>query len=277
MMSPETLSFFAHIIEKETGIIYQDINLYQLKTRLEEIMKTEGFEKIEDLEKIFKSASLPLLLKRKFLDHATNNETLFFRDPTFFNALQNFVLTEILLENPKQIKIWSAASSTGQEAISTAIALDELSKKMTIPPFSIVATDISEKALAKAQAGIYSDFEISRGLSPERKANYFSKVEGGWKINPEISSKINYGYNNLINSAVYGPFHIILCRNVLIYHKVETKKIVLDSLFSQLDSDGAILMGVGETMLGLRDKVSTRVIGNVTFYKKQSLTDSKAS
>lgn len=276
-MSPETLLFFSKIIEKETGIIYQDINLYQLKTRLEEIMKLEGFESIDELEKTFRSPSLPLLLKRKFLDHATNNETLFFRDPTFFNGLQNFILTEVLLECPSQIKIWSAASSTGQEAISTAIALDELSKKMTIPPFSIVATDISEKAVAKANAGVYSDFEISRGLSAERRDQYFCKVDDGWKVNPEISSKIVYGYNNLINSAVYGPFHIILCRNVLIYHKVETKRIVLDSLFTQLDSSGAILMGVGETMIGLRENVTTRVIGNVTFYKKHCLSDSKAS
>lgn len=269
-MSLNSIEFFSKYIEKETGIIFQDINMYQLKTRLEEIVKYEKLSSIDELAIKFQGFGVSAALKQRLLDHATNNETLFFRDPTFFTGLQNYVLQELLLDMPAEIKIWSAASSTGQEALSVAMALDELSQKVPLPPVKILATDISEKAVAKAKAGIYSDFEVMRGLSDERKQKYFTKVPEGWQVKRELQSKISYGINNLIRSTVSDTFHLILCRNVLIYQKVEMKKQCVESLYRQLDPSGAILLGVGETMLGIRENVETTMIGNVIFYRKGS-------
>ncbi len=267
-MSLNSMEFFSKYIEKETGIIFQDINLYQLKTRLEDIIKVEKLSSVDELAAKFQGLGPSAALKQRLLDHATNNETLFFRDPSFFSALEGFLMREILLDFPTEIKIWSAAASTGQEALSIAMTLDELSKKVPLPPFSITATDISDKAIAKAKCGIYSDFEVMRGLSEDRKNKYFTKQTDGWHVKSHILSKIKFGHNNLIRSTVNETFHVIFCRNVLIYQKIESKKLVIESLFKQLDPLGGLLLGVGETMLGIKDNVQTTMVGNVIFYKK---------
>ena len=111
-MSPDILTFFSRLIEKETGIIYGDNNLYQLKSRLEDICKHFKLATVEELHKEFNQLVPNSIMRQKLLDHATNNETLFFRDPSFFTALESFILREILLEMPSEIRIWSAASST---------------------------------------------------------------------------------------------------------------------------------------------------------------------
>lgn len=267
-MSHSTLDYFAQMIERETGIVFQDINMYQLKTRLEEIVKFEKLSSIEELALKFQGLVVSSAMKQRLLDHATNNETLFFRDPGFFAALEEFIVKEILPTSPAEIKIWSAASSFGQEALSIAMTLDELSQKRYLPPFSITATDISEKAIAKAKSGLYSDFEVMRGLSEERKQKYFSKTANGWQVKQSLHSKIKFGYNNLIRPQVTDTFHVIFCRNVLIYQRVEMKKTVVDNLYHLLDPKGGILLGVGETMLGIRDQVDSSIVGNVIFYRK---------
>ncbi len=268
-MQPNAIEFFAHYIEKETGIVFSSNNLYQLKSRLDDIVKSENLTSMDDLANRFLSGP-NALLKQRLLDHATNNETLFFRDPNFFRAIENFILTEVLLDAPREIKIWSAASSTGQEALSVAMSLDALSNRVSLPPFRIVATDISRKALTRAKVGIYSDFELTRGLDSERRDRYFRKHADGWQVRSDILSKVQYSYNNLIHSSVTETFHLILCRNVLIYQNMETKKNVVGRLFRQLEPNGGLLLGVGETLLGVRDRVTTSMIGNVIFYRNNS-------
>lgn len=270
-MSHNSIDFFSKYIERETGIVFQDINLYQLKTRLEEIVKFENIGSIEEYALKFQNMTVSSAQRQRLLDHATNNETLFFRDPTFFTAVEDFIRNEILPTRPAEIKIWSAAASTGQEALSVAMIMDELSHKLNLPPFSITATDISEKAIAKARAGIYSDFEVMRGLSEERKQKYFTKKPDGWHVKQNIHTKIKFGYNNLIRPQVTETFHLVLCRNVLIYQKVEMKKVAVEGLYRQLEPNGAILLGVGETMLGIREQVETTMYGNVIFYRKNKI------
>ena len=209
-------------------------------------------------------------LRQKLIDMATNNETLFFRDASFYAAFEKYFLDVILPTNPKVLKIWSAASSTGQEALSIAMTLEELSKKMPIPPYQILATDICDKALQKARSGIYSDFELSRGLSEERKLRFFNKVEGGWQARPELLSKIQFRYNNLTRSSVSDNFHIILCRNVLIYQRLEVKKSVIESMYNRLEPEGGLMLGVGETMFGVTDSFESILIGNYAIYRPKN-------
>ncbi len=276
-MSPEVLSFFSQLIEKETGIIYDDRNLYQLKGRIEDLCKLFNISTGEDLKKEFSQPIPNSVMRQKLFDNATNNETLFFRDPSFFKAIESFVMREVLLDMPSEIRIWSAASSTGQEALSIAMTLEELSAKVPLPPYTITATDICDKALVKAKAGRYSDFEVMRGLSEDHKKRYFQKEADGWQVKSSLANKIKYGYNNLIRSTVKGPFHIILCRNVLIYQKVEMKKQIIDTLLRQLTPDGGLLLGVGETLLGMSDGVETINIANVMFYRKSAQKNNGAA
>lgn len=268
-MSPDPVEYFARYIEKETGILFQGTNLYQLVTRLEELVKQENLGSVEELARKFFTAGGPSSqLRERLLDRSTNNETLFFRDPAFFKAIENFILTEILLNDPKEIRIWSAASSTGQEALSVAMTLEELSARIPLPPFRIVATDISHRALAKAQSGVYSDFEVRRGLDVAKKERFFGPHPEGWQVRPSLQAKISYSFNNLIRSSVTEKFHLILCRNVLIYQSVEQKKLVVNQLFEQLEADGGLLLGVGETLLGVREKIQPTMVGSVIFYRK---------
>lgn len=263
----DPIAFFSNYIEQETGIVYSGANLYQLQTRLEEICRTEKISSIHELATKFNANSVDKKLKQKLLDTATNNETLFFRDPKFFVAIEQFIKQILLTHNPKEIKIWSAASSTGQEALSVAMTIEELSLKTYIPPYRIIATDICDKAIQKSKAGLYTDFEVMRGLSEDLRKKYFKKEGEMWRVDASLHSRIKFGHNNLIRSTVYETFHLILCRNVLIYQKVDVKVAVLENLLKQLEENGVILLGAGETMVGLRDDVEMEIINGISFYK----------
>jgi chemotaxis protein methyltransferase CheR len=269
------IDYFSALIEKETGIVYLESNIFQLKMRLEEFCRLEKISSVDQLARMFQDQTIQPDQRQRLFDTATNNETLFFRDPKYFTSIEQFILNEVLKDDPSQIKIWSAASSTGQEALSVAMTLDQLSKRTPLPPFSILATDICDKALKKCKSGLYTDFEIKRGLGEDKREYYFKKDGDLWKAKPEILSKIKYNYNNLIRSSVYDTFHIILCRNVLIYQKIEMRKTVVNTLFLQLEDTGALLLGAGETLVGIRDDIKTEQIDGVSFYKKNKLNNRK--
>jgi chemotaxis protein methyltransferase CheR len=276
-MWPNPIDYFSGLIERETGIVYSESNIFQLKMRLEEFCRVEKISSVDQLAKLFQEKSIQPEQAQRLFDMATNNETLFFRDPKYFTSIEQFIKDDVLKTDPREIKIWSAASSTGQEALSVAMTLDQLSKKIPMPSFSILATDICDKALHKCNSGLYTDFEIKRGLSEDKREQYFRKEGDLWKAKPEIFSKIRYSYNNLIRSSVYDTFHIILCRNVLIYQKVEMRKAVVDTLFLQLEVSGALLLGAGETLVGIREDAKTEQIDGVSFYKKSKLSTKRTA
>lgn len=269
-MSPEILSFFASYIERETGILYGENNIYQLKARLDDFCKKNQIPDVVQLYEMF-STGRAGTLKQKLMDLSTNNETSFFRDPVYFKAIEKFVMDSVSKRHPSEITVWSAAASTGQEAISVAITLDELSQRYPIPPFKIMASDISHEVLMKCKQGVYSDFELARGMSSERRDKYFTKTDAGWKVKPQILSRISHVPNNLLSSMVQGPFDVILCRNILIYQKTEAKKVILNSLMRQLHPEGCILLGVGETLLGISEDFVTTMNEGVILYKKNLL------
>lgn len=268
-MSREIFDYFARYIERETGINYADSNMYQLQSRLEEMSKNEKLT-IEELYLKFANGTSGFL-RQKLVDIATNNETSFFRDPSYFKVMSQYLIDEILPFRPSSLNIWSAASSTGQEAISIAITLDELSDKVDLPPWKITGTDICQKALSRCAELTYSDFELMRGMSPERKDKYFSPHNGVWRAKDQIRNHLQFFQNNLISSAVPGPFDLVFCRNVLIYQKVSSKKQILNTLIGTLNARGALLLGVGETLVGVTDDVKSLFCSGVVLYKKPDL------
>jgi chemotaxis protein methyltransferase CheR len=265
-MSPDHLVFFSSYIERETGIIYSDSNLYQLKARLDELIRKESLKDLEDLQSKLVCAGNEII-HRKLIDLATNNETHFFRDPSFFEGIIAFLEKEILPQNPTEIRIWSAASSTGQEALSVAMTLEQYGQRRQLPPYKILATDICERVLTKCKSHFYTEFETTRGMSPAIRQQFFTPVEGGWKVNDRIAQKVSFDFNNLIRPTVTGSFHLILCRNVLIYQTVDRKKEVVRHLFKQLAPKGGLILGVGETLLGVSDEAPPKLFGNVAFYQ----------
>ncbi len=274
-MPPEVvLKFFAQYIESELGIVYAEHNYFQLQNRLEEISKFVG---VDSVEKLFEEAqkSISGSFRQMLLDVATNNETSFFRDPKVFNAIENIVLPKYCegksLVGP--LKVWSAASSTGQEALSTAIMINEWNQKHKQNiDFSITGTDISERVLLKAKSGQYSQLEVQRGLPMPLLVKYFKKDDSDrWKVEEEILHRIHYSKLNL-KSHFHFPekFDIVFCRNVLIYQSLNGKIEILKRITANLADGGFLIMGSGESLLGLSEDYKQAPLDNAVLYQKIS-------
>lgn len=266
----EMLKYFAKYIEAELGIIYAEHNYFQLQTRLDDVRKTLDVKSLAELHDLAQKG-ITGKFKTLLLDISTNNETSFFRDGKVFKALEE-VFIKLHAEKVSPIKIWSAASSTGQEAISTSIILKELIESTYKNlDYNIIATDISQRVLEIAKEGIYTKLEVSRGLSESLLAKYFTQnPDGRYKVKESILSKIIYKTQNLKEKFLFAhDFDVILCRNVLIYQNIEAKKEIVDRLTEELKPGGYLLLGSGESLIGLSSSYEQLIIEGAVIYKKK--------
>lgn len=270
------LQFFAHYIETQLGIVYAEHNYFQLENRLEEIAKLLG---VPNVEKLFEQAQVGIhgAFRQLLLDVATNNETSFFRDPRVFTAIENCVIPDFLQKaRPDEtFRIWSAAASTGQEALSLAMLIEEhQTKKFQKFKYSILSTDISERVLARANCGEYSQLEVQRGLPAPMLIKYFTKGDQDrWTASPDLRNKIRFQKQNLKESFPFSaPYNLILCRNVLIYQSIESKIEILKRITETLVPGGFLILGSGESLMGLTtDYEQTGVDGAVIYRRRENL------
>ncbi len=266
------LSFFAKFIETELGIVYAEHNYFQLQNRLEEIAKLQGKASLVEL---YDTAQQGISghFRQLLLDVATNNETSFFRDPKVFKAIEGVLLPHFLVTRPSgKIRIWSAANSTGQEALSTAmLILEQGIKQSRTYNFEILGTDISERALSKARAGFYTQLEVQRGLPAPLMIKYFKKDElDRWGASQDLLRHITYKTLNLKQFFTFpDKFDLILCRNVLIYQSVPGKIEILKKISENLAPNGYLIMGSGESMLGLSNDFDQTVVDGAVLYRKK--------
>lgn len=272
MITPDVFAFFKSLIEEETGIQYQATNAYQLEARLDALVRISESSDIQTLyDKVKKNLSEEF--KQILLDVSTNNETSFFRDKNLFKLLEDRILPQTIKQrNGKaHLKIWSAASSYGQEAVSLAILLSELRSKGLKFSADIYASDISSQVLNKADLGLYNEYEVGRGLTPELLDKYFTNVNGNWKTNDSIRNAIHYFQHNLLAPIEFsGAFDIVFCRNVLIYQSNENKKQILSKIADILKNDGLLILGGGETLYGITDEYKSENIEGITIYRKRA-------
>ncbi|MBL4886507.1 MAG: protein-glutamate O-methyltransferase CheR [Planctomycetaceae bacterium] len=255
-MNPLDYKFLSEFLQSNSGLHLGENKEYLLESRLTPVAQSLGLSGIGELIQSLKR--MPTLeLKTTVVEAMTTNETLFFRDSKPFDDLAEQMIPEIMEANKAQrtIRIWCAASSTGQEPYSIAMQLresfPELSSGWNV---KIVATDIDGQILAKAQQGQYSQFEIQRGLSIQRLIKYFDKNEKGWQLKPEIRNEISWKQLNLLKDfGMMGQFDIIFCRNVLIYFTPEVKKQILDRMAKHISHNGYLILGGAETILGISD------------------------
>jgi chemotaxis protein methyltransferase CheR len=272
-LQEDQLKKIALFIEKEIGIIYTETNYFQLEHRLEDALRILKLDQMQDLWKLFENG-LNYEAKKLLLDLATNNETSFFRDQNIFNSLSEYMIPKLLEKNPdlKNIRIWSAAGSTGQEAYSLAIILDQMSMKSScFPHYEIFVTDLSERALNKAREGLYSSLEIQRGISSDLLQTYFDQEQNFYRVKNRLKEKLSFKQINLLDFYVGGleEFHIIFCRNVLIYQSVENKISVVKKLLSVLKPHGFFVLGSAESMMGISDEVTQVQYQQTVFYQKK--------
>ncbi len=251
-MKRQEFAFLSRLLKGTSGLNLRSDKETLLETRLQRLLKEHQLASVSAL-------CAALLrpdgesLRWRLADVMAVKESYFFRDKRVFACFADQLLPELMKvrANSKHLRIWCAAAATGQEPYSLAMLLDEKRDLLRGWNIEILATDFSEDALIKAQAGIYSQFEVQRGLPVTLLVKYFKRVDTGWELDPAIRSKVSFRHQNLLhNSARHGVFDIVFCRNVMIYFDDETKRAVLERLSRQVAESGYLVLGATETVLG---------------------------
>lgn len=270
MVSKESLNFFFSFLQKESGLLLDDSKTYLIEARLEPIASEAGLASIDSLcQQLRLNPNSPL--RQKVVDAMTTNETLFFRDMIPFEIVRKVILPELLKTNQKtrKIRIWSAACSTGQEPYSLAMLLSNMDAALAGWDVEILATDLVERVLEKARNGIYSHYEIQRGLPAQYMTRFFDQVGSEWRVKPELKKWIQFRRLNLLSDfSSLGSFDIIFCRNILIYFDAAAKKKALEKMAARLAPNGVLFLGGGETPLGITDQLARIEVDRGVFYRK---------
>jgi len=257
-LSDDIYKQFSDFLEVQCGIVLGGNKQYLVKSRLIPLMAKFSILSLSDL--IHQAMSYKNReLRTAVIDAMTTNETLWFRDQYPFELLSSKLFPEIL-EKKKNIKMWSAASSSGQEAYSIAMIASEYQKRKAVLGMNvqITGTDISNTMLEQCKKGVYDTLALSRGLSEERKRLFFERVNDGsgkLQVKSEVKKMTNFKYYNLLDSyAMLGKFDIIFCRNVLIYFSSDVKSKIINQFASALNPGGYLILGASESITGLSDK-----------------------
>ena len=262
----------ADIVKKRSGLVLSKDKAYLLETRLMPVARKHGLKGLEELADQVRRGNEALV--SDVTEAMTTNESLFFRDSKPFDQFKAAVLPGLMKarENQKRIRIWSAACSSGQEPYSLCMLIKEAGPSLADWRFDITATDISMEMINKAKAGIYTQFEVQRGLPITLLIKYFRQNGDKWTLDSAVRSMVQYQPFNLLESpASLGQFDIVFCRNVLIYFDQATKGKVLDGIANQLADDGVLYLGGAETVLGITDRFAP-VPGYRGMYQKKGGT-----
>ncbi len=252
-MKPTHYQFLAALLQRECGLIIDSDKTYLAESRLAPVARRFGHADIDALvANIMSTKSRESV--RAVVDAMVTNETFFFRDRKPFDHFEEHVLPAMLtsLAPKRQMRIWSAASSTGQEAYSLAMILDKHKARMPGWRNTIIGTDVSEQALARAKAADYSQFEVQRGLPVKLLVQYFDQKGDRWHIKPALKQTVQFDRFNLLEDpGKLGRFDVVFCRNVLIYFDIALRKKILEGIAKNLNPGGRLYLGGAETTVGL--------------------------
>jgi chemotaxis protein methyltransferase CheR len=245
-------SEFCNYLQRVSGIVIGEDKKYLVESRIVPIVRREKLSGLGQLLNLLESGRHPRL-EQDVIHAMTINETYFFRDKAPFDVIADGILPKLHESLPATdpIRIWSAACSTGQEPHSLSMLLDERQHKFKGRRFDIIGTDVSETVLSKAKQGIYSDFEVERGLAPDRIKKHFTRSGTGWKLNQALIERTHFRSLNLLaDYTPLGSFDLIMCRNVLIYFNATQKADVLKRLTRCLRPGGFLMVGASESVMG---------------------------
>ena len=251
-MTPENMAYLAEVVRSRSGLILAPDKAYLVESRLGPVARRRELGSVEALLDAMRAEPCETLMWA-VTDALTTNETFFFRDKQPFEQFREQVLPKLSQARPNgTLKVWSAACSTGQEPYSLAMMMDGLPDRRL--KLDICASDISERCLEKAQSGLYTQFEVQRGLPIAHLLKHFEKVDEAWRIRPEIRQQVRWRRFNLLDDMTpLGRFDVVFLRNVLIYFDPETKRRVLDAVAAVLEPDGFLFLGASETVTGLTE------------------------
>ena len=269
---------FQKYIKESCGISIGTDKAYLIESRLSKLLIDSGMRSFEEFYHTI-VRNKDSYISVKVIDAITTNETLWFRDQTPWKILENVYLPvyiEELRNGKKQkIRIWSAAASTGQEAYSTAMCIDDyLFRKgirdVSLSHFEIIATDISQTVLDIAKRGRYDSISIMRGLGNEYKEKYFRKEGMAWELSDKIKNIVKFQQFNLQNSFLFlGKFDVIFCRYVLIYFEEALQKEIGQKILNSLDNQGIFFIGASELYSNFDQYFEMVHMENGTYYRKR--------
>ncbi len=255
-MKAEDFELFSTLLRQRSGLVLTPDKAYLLESRLMPIARKQGLKGLDDLAGAVRARREESLL-RSITEAMTTNESSFYRDQKPFDQFKATVLPNLLKSRAtkRQIRVWSAACSSGQEAYSLAMLLEEEKARVAGWKIEIVGTDLSAEMVERAKAGVYTQFEVQRGLPITHLVKYFKQNGDKWQISPEIRAMAQFReYNLLTDLSPLGQFDVVFCRNVLIYFDQSTKGKVLEAIARQMPADGVLYLGGAETVLGITDK-----------------------
>ena len=253
-MTPPDYEYLRKLLKDHSGLDLSADKQYLIESRLLPLSRKCGVSGIGDLVQKMKGGSSTIIAQ--VVEAMTTNETFFFRDKVPFEHFRDTIMPEMLKAraNRKSIRIWCAAGSTGQEPYSLAMSLKEMGAALAGWRVEIIATDLSTEVLEKSKSGVYSQFEVQRGLPIQLLVKYFKQNGEFWQISPELRAMVQHRQLNLLHDfSQLGIFDVIFCRNVLIYFDQDTKINIFGRLARGMEADGFLVLGAAETVVGLTD------------------------
>jgi chemotaxis protein methyltransferase CheR len=253
-MTPPDYDYLRKLLKDHSGLDLSSDKQYLIESRLLPLSRKVGLSGISELVQKMKGGSASLI--SQVVEAMTTNETFFFRDKVPFEHFRGWIMPEILQARAgrKSLRIWCAAGSTGQEPYSLAMCTKEMGAALAGWRVEILATDLSQEVLEKSKAGIYSQFEVQRGLPIQMLVKYFKQIGELWQINPDIRAMVQHRQFNLLHDfSGLGVFDVIFCRNVLIYFDQDTKINIFNRLAKIIEPEGFLALGAAETVVGLTE------------------------
>lgn len=271
MLTESQFSALSTLLKSETAVVLEQGKEYLVESRLNGLMREEGFMTLSELIDAVLQRSNPLLNKKVLLA-LTTNETSFFRDLAPFELLRTTLIPELIKarQGTKSLAVWSAACSTGQEPYSLAILLKEHFPELASWKVSIRASDLNPSVVDKAREGVYTSLEVNRGLPVQLLLKYFSQSGDNFSVNSELKAMLSFFEQNLISPWPPGQVDILFMRNVLIYFDTDTKRQLFEKVKTVLAPDGYLFLGTAETPYRISEGFS-KVAGAANVYRREEL------
>lgn len=254
--SPASIQIIADLLAEHTGQQLTESRRWRVSTALSSVFREHGINNADQLVCLLdgqKTLGATRALSRQIVEALLNNETYFFRDKPTFDQLPDAVLPAIAKRraDTRRISIWCAGCSTGQEVHSLAMMFADNPERWTGWTIDILGTDISARAIDAARSGLYSQFEVQRGLGVIEMLRHFDETREGWQIKDETRATTRFQTHNVLaEPPAWQRFDLVLCRNVLLYFDQPTRERAFDRLASAMTRDGFLMLGAGETVVG---------------------------
>ena len=251
-LSDSSSRILAGLLEARTGQQLTMSRRWRIETALSTLLRERGIATLDELITILVMGREPSL-SQQVVEALLNNETYFFRDRGPFDVLQRHALPELAQrrEKSKRLRIWSAGCSTGQEVYSLAMLFAEAPEQWRGWTIDILGSDVSTSCIDRARSGIFSQFEIQRGLGINQMIKWFEEVAEGWRAVEALRRPVRFQVHNLLEPAPHpGDFDVVLCRNVLLYLSPEKKALAFERIAGAMAEDGWLMLGAGETVIG---------------------------